>query len=58
MKAVQRIARLFSSSKLSSKECIQLEHDFGCHNYHPLPVVVESGQGIFLKDCEGITFYI
>ena len=53
MKLLQKIVKLFSSSKMSSKECIQLEHEYGCHNYHPLPVVIDSASGIYVKDCEG-----
>lgn len=58
MKLLHKVAKLFSSAKLSSKECIQLEHDYGCHNYHPLPVVVDSASGIYLKDCEGTPYPI
>ena len=32
---------------------IDLEHKFGAHNYHPLPVVLERGQGIYVWDVEG-----
>ena len=41
----------FSSS--SSAFHIQLEHDYGCHNYHPLPVVLASGSGIYVTDVDG-----
>ena len=36
-----------------SQYYIQLENEFGCHNYHPLPVVISSGSGIYLTDVEG-----
>lgn len=42
MKLANRLRHLFSSSKMSSQQCIQLEHEYGCNNYAPLPVVVES----------------
>jgi len=32
---------------------IELEETFGAHNYHPLPVVLEKGEGIFMWDTEG-----
>jgi len=32
---------------------IDLENKFGCHNYHPLPVVLEKGEGIYVHDVEG-----
>jgi ornithine--oxo-acid transaminase len=32
---------------------IEREETFGAHNYHPLPVVLERGQGVFLWDVEG-----
>lgn len=53
MKLLLNLNKLFSSSKLSSVRCIQLENEYGCHNYHPLPVVVDSATGIYVKDCEG-----
>lgn len=36
---------------------LQLEEEFGAHNYHPLPVVLEKGQGVFLWDVEGKRYY-
>lgn len=32
---------------------MEFEYDYGCHNYKPLSVVIESGQGIYVKDVEG-----
>lgn len=32
---------------------LELEEKFGAHNYHPLPVVLEKGEGIYLWDVEG-----
>lgn len=32
---------------------IQLEDQFGAHNYHPLPVVIEKAEGIYMTDVEG-----
>lgn len=36
---------------------LQLEEQFGAHNYHPLPVVLERGEGVFLWDVDGKRYY-
>jgi ornithine--oxo-acid transaminase len=36
---------------------IALEEQYGAHNYHPLPVVLEKGEGVFLWDVEGKRYY-
>lgn len=41
----------------SSKEAIELEDKYGAHNYHPLPVVLSRGEGVFLWDVEGKRYY-
>jgi ornithine--oxo-acid transaminase len=41
----------------SSQEAIELEDKFGAHNYHPLPVVLSKGEGVFLWDIEGKRYY-
>ena len=41
----------------SSREAIALEEKFGAHNYHPLPVVLNRGEGVFLWDVEGKRYY-
>lgn len=43
--------------KLSSEQLIQLEHDHGAHNYHPLPVVLEKGEGVYVWDVDGKRYY-
>ena len=45
------------SEKLTSKEAIAIEEKYGAHNYHPLPVVLEKGEGIFMWDLEGKRYY-
>lgn len=42
---------------LSSKEAITLEDKYGAHNYHPLPVVLAKGDGVFVWDPEGNRYY-
>ncbi len=34
-----------------------LEEQFGAHNYHPIPVVLERGEGVFLFDVDGKKYY-
>src|SRR5271154_6992285 len=36
---------------------IELEERYGAHNYHPLPVVLERGRGVYLWDVEGKRYY-
>ncbi len=42
---------------LNSTELIQLEEKYGAHNYHPLPVVLERGEGVFVWDIEGKKYF-
>ena len=48
---------LQESIKLSSQDLIDLENKFGAHNYHPLPVVLAQGKGVFVWDLEGKKYY-
>jgi ornithine--oxo-acid transaminase len=36
---------------------IALEEKYGAHNYHPLPVVLAKGEGVFLYDVDGKRYY-
>lgn len=36
---------------------IELEEKYGAHNYHPLPVVLEKGEGVFVWDTDGKRYY-
>ena len=42
---------------ISSAEAIELEERYGAHNYHPLPVVLSKGEGVYLWDCEGKKYF-
>lgn len=42
---------------MQSKDYIELEEKYGAHNYHPLPVVLAKGEGVFLWDVEGKIYY-
>ena len=41
----------------TSKDYIELENVYGAHNYHPLPVVLAKGEGVFVWDVEGKKYY-
>ena len=43
--------------KISSQEIINLENKHGAHNYHPLPVVLSKGEGVYVWDVEGKKYY-
>ena len=40
-----------------SQEYIALEERYGAHNYHPLPVVLSRGKGVFVWDVDGKKYY-
>ena len=42
---------------LSSEEIIKIEHLYGAHNYHPLPVVLKRGEGVYVWDVEGKKYF-
>ncbi len=44
-------------SKYSSEELIEFENKYGAHNYHPLPVVLDRGEGVYVWDVEGKKYY-
>ena len=43
--------------KISPAEAIALEKKYGAHNYHPLPVVLSRGEGVFVWDLDGKKYY-
>jgi len=45
------------NSKLTSAYLMEMENKYGAHNYHPLPVVLEKGEGVFVWDVDGKKFY-
>jgi ornithine--oxo-acid transaminase len=40
-----------------SEQFIEMEHQYGAHNYHPLPVVLSKGEGAFVWDVEGKRYF-
>jgi ornithine--oxo-acid transaminase len=41
----------------TSAEAMALENAHGAHNYHPLPVVLDRGEGVYVWDIEGIRYF-
>ncbi len=46
-----------NTEKMTSTRAIELEHRYGAHNYHPLPVVLARGEGVHVWDVEGKKYY-
>lgn len=46
-----------TNQKITSKQAIELEHRYGAHNYHPLPVVLSRGEGVYVWDVEGKKYF-
>ena len=44
-------------AKLTTNDYMAKEDNFGAHNYHPLPVVLSKGEGVFVWDVEGKKYY-
>ena len=42
---------------VTSQQAIELEDKHGAHNYHPLPVVLSKGEGVYVWDVEGKKYY-
>jgi len=45
------------AEKTQSQKVIDLENKYGAHNYHPLPVVLAKGEGVYVWDVEGKKYY-
>ena len=41
----------------TAQHYLNLEEQYGAHNYHPLPVVLQRGQGVFVYDMEDKPYY-
>ncbi len=42
---------------MNSQDFIKMEDQYGAHNYHPLPVVLAKGEGVFVWDVEGKKYF-
>lgn len=45
------------ATSAATQHYLDLEEKYGAHNYHPLPVVLERGEGVFLYDVDGRRYY-
>ena len=45
------------NSNLTSAEAMELEDNYGAHNYHPIPVVIAKGKGVRVWDLEGKEYF-
>jgi ornithine--oxo-acid transaminase len=48
---------MLTLDKITSQQAIDLEEKHGAHNYHPLPVVLSRGEGVYVWDVEGKKYY-
>ncbi len=48
---------MHTTEKITSQQAIALEDKHGAHNYHPLPVVLSRGEGVYVWDVEGKRYY-
>ncbi len=48
---------MFKLEIMNTQDYINREDKFGAHNYHPLPVVLDRGEGIYVWDVEGIKYF-
>ncbi|MDP2385451.1 MAG: ornithine--oxo-acid transaminase [Bacteroidota bacterium] len=46
-----------TENKTRAQELMELEEKYGAHNYHPLPVVLDKGEGALVWDVEGKQYY-
>lgn len=46
-----------TTNTLSGKDLMHLENEHGAHNYHPIPVVIARGEGVFVWDIEGKKYF-
>ncbi|NBQ47867.1 MAG: ornithine--oxo-acid transaminase [Sphingobacteriia bacterium] len=46
-----------TETRTKSARLMELEEKHGAHNYHPIPVVLERGEGVFVWDVEGKRYY-
>lgn len=53
------ITMSYDTSTLSaiSEALIAKENQYGAHNYHPLPVVLERGEGVYVWDVDGKQYF-
>ncbi len=48
---------MIENRRMTSQELMALEDRYGAHNYHPLPVVLSKGKGVYVWDAEGKKYF-
>ncbi|GAB5538786.1 MAG: ornithine--oxo-acid transaminase [Salibacteraceae bacterium] len=48
---------MIDTKQLTTQQAIDLEDKYGAHNYHPLPVVLDRGEGVYVWDVEGKRYF-
>ncbi|HQO18610.1 MAG TPA: aminotransferase class III-fold pyridoxal phosphate-dependent enzyme, partial [Candidatus Cloacimonas sp.] len=56
-KIAEKMPSELKYGNITSSEAMELEERYGAHNYHPLPVVLAKGEGVFVWDPEGNRYY-
>ena len=46
-----------NNNNLTASQLMELENEFGAHNYHPIPVVLDRGEGVYVWDVNGKKYY-
>lgn len=46
-----------NEQKYSAEQLMEMENHYGAHNYHPLPVVLEKGEGVYVWDVDGKRYF-
>ena len=46
-----------SSGQAQAQKLMELENRYGAHNYHPIPVVLDRGEGVFVWDTDGKKYF-
>lgn len=54
---VEKESSTFKKEDISSQEVFDRENKYGAHNYHPLPVALCRGSGVYMWDVEGNKFF-
>lgn len=47
----------FKTVSSNAAKYLELEDQYGAHNYHPIPVVIEKGEGVYLYDVDGKKYF-
>jgi ornithine--oxo-acid transaminase len=56
-KYIKRTNIMSVLEKKSTQDAIALEEQYGAHNYHPIPVVLSKGEGVYVWDVDGKKYY-